>query len=151
MIARDIEDIDDCKRKHKIKEITSDHDRRISKDIIKNEVYASGYDLESAKRDLSYSDHKWATIKAYYSMLHAAKAFLRLKNISANDHRCIYFQLAACAKKHHIDPRYVTAFKATLDDRMDANYYQKYDETTASETIVVAEDFYKGIKNLIDR
>jgi hypothetical protein len=32
---------------------------------------------------------------------------------------------------------------------MEANYYQKYDENTASETLAVANDFNKGIKELI--
>ncbi len=148
-MARDIEDMVDCQSKHLIKKITSDYDKRINKEILKNEIEASDYDLISAKRDLGVKDYKWATIKAYYSMLHAANAFLRSKNILIKHHRCIYFQLAACAKKRQIDSRYVTAFKATLDDRMDANYYQKYDENTANETINIAEDFNKGIKELI--
>jgi len=148
-MARDIEDIADCKRKHLIREVTSDYDKRINLDILKDEIAASDYDMESARRDLGFKDHKWATVKAYYSMLHAANAFLRSKNIFVKNHRCIYFQLEVCAKRRQIDSRYVTAFKATLDDRMDANYYQKYDETRASETIAVAEDFNKGIKELI--
>ncbi len=148
-MARDIEDFADCERNHLIRRITSDYDRRINVDIVKNEMDASDYDLDSAKRDFSFKDYKWATVKAYYSMLHAANAFLRSNNILIKHHRCIYFQLEKCARKRQIDPRYVTAFKATLDDRMDANYNQKYDENTANETIIVADDFNKGIKGLI--
>jgi uncharacterized protein (UPF0332 family) len=149
MMARDIEGFPDCERYHLIRHITSDYDRRLNIDIIKNETEASDYDLESAKRDFGYKDYKWATVKAYYSMLHEANAFLRSKNILIKHHRCIYYQLERCAKKGEINPRFVIAFKATLDDRMEANYYQKYDENTASETLTVAGEFNKGIKELI--
>lgn len=148
-MAREIEDLADCERKHLIRGITSAYDQHTNKEILQNEIEASDYDLISAKRDLSFKDYKWATIKSYYSMLHAANAFLRSGNILIKHHRCIYYQLEVCAKKRQIDPRYVTAFKATLDDRMEANYYQKYDETTASETILVAEDFNIGMKEAI--
>lgn len=144
-----IRDIYDCKEY--IKEITSDYDKRINSDILKNEIDGSDYDLNSAKRDFKYKDYKWATIKAYYSMLHGANAFLRSKSIHIKNHRCVYLQLEIFSKKHEIDPRYVTAFKSTLDDRMDANYDQKYDENTANETIIVAEDFNKGMKELIGK
>lgn len=148
-MAREIEGYPDCESYRLIKHITSDYDRRINVEIIKNEIEASDYDLNSARRDLEFRDYKWATVKAYYSMLHGANAFLRSKNILIKHHRCIYYQLERCAKKGEINPRFVTAFKATLDDRMEANYYQKYDENTASETLIVAEEFNSGVKALI--
>lgn len=133
-----IKDIYDCK--DFIKEIRSDHDKRVNKDIIKTEINASDQNLDRAKRDLSYKDHSWATIKAYYSMRHAANAFLRSRNILVKNHRCVYFQLEVCAKKGLIDPIYVTIFKSTLEERMEANYDLVYDESTANEAIAAAAD-----------
>lgn len=37
-----------------------------NQEMIKTEINASDYDLDSAKRDLSFDDHKWA-IPAYIS------------------------------------------------------------------------------------
>jgi uncharacterized protein (UPF0332 family) len=82
-----IRDIYDCK--DFIKEIRSDHDKRVNNDIIINEINASDQNLDSAKRDLGYNDYSWATVKAYYSMRHAANAFLRSKNILVKNHRCV--------------------------------------------------------------
>lgn len=144
-----IKDLYDCESEKHIKQITSDFDKASNLEIIPNEINASDYDLESARRDFDTGDYKWATVKAYYSILHATKAFVRLKGVIINHHLCTYLYLEKLSRKGELDARYAYAFKAALDDRMDADYGLKYSKDTASDAIRVADDYNKMIKTLI--
>jgi uncharacterized protein (UPF0332 family) len=59
--------------------------------------------------------------------------------------------MAEPEKEGELDARFANAFKGVFDDRMDADYGLKYSENTAREAIAVAEDFNKGLKELIDK
>jgi uncharacterized protein (UPF0332 family) len=84
-----IKDLYDCENERLIRAIPS-KEASINRDIINNELSASDFDLERAKRDCGDNDHKWATVKAYYSILHAAKALVRLKGVVVKNHKCTY-------------------------------------------------------------
>ena len=144
-----IKDLYDCEYEKHIKQISFDFDKASNLEIIPNEINASDYDLESAGRDFGNEDYKWAAVKAYYSILHATKAFVRLKGVIVNHHLCTYLYLEKLSRKGEIDARYAYAFKAALDDRMDADYGLKYSRETANDAIGVAEDYNKMIKTLI--
>lgn len=45
-------------------------------EAVQKELKGAQYDLEKAKKSLEEKDFKWATVKAYYSMFHAARALL---------------------------------------------------------------------------
>ena len=47
-----------------------------SEEMVIKEVEGARYDVERAKKSLAEGDHKWATIQAYYSMFHLARALL---------------------------------------------------------------------------
>jgi len=103
MMARDLFE---CERDRLKKEITSAFDRSQNPEIVRNEIAASDYDLESARRDCGLRDYKWAIVKAYYSMLHAAKAYVRSQGFIITDHNCIYLYLEKCARNGEFDARY---------------------------------------------
>lgn len=79
----DIRDLVDCKNKKLYTDIGV-----ADPDIINLELGASGYDLDSAKRDFKCGDFKWATIKAYYSMLHSVKAVAYSRKKKIDNHKC---------------------------------------------------------------
>jgi uncharacterized protein (UPF0332 family) len=144
-----IKDLYDCEYEKHIKTITSDFDKASNLEVIPREINASDYDLNSAIRDLSFGDNKWATIKAYYSILHATNALIRIKRVIINHHFCTYLFLEKLAGKGEIEPRYVLAFRATLNDRMDANYGEVFDKDTAENAVKTAEDYNKKIKEMV--
>ncbi|TLX97720.1 MAG: HEPN domain-containing protein [Thaumarchaeota archaeon] len=45
-------------------------------EAIKTELEGAAYDLQRATTSLEEADFKWATVKVYYSMFHAARALL---------------------------------------------------------------------------
>ncbi|MDI6896742.1 HEPN domain-containing protein [Methanocella conradii] len=105
--------------------------------------------MESARRDMHNKDYKWAIVKAYYSMLHAAKAYVRSKGLIITNHKCTYLYLERCARNGEFETRYAIGYKGALEFRWDADYGLKYDENTANEVINVASDFNEKMKNLI--
>lgn len=143
-----IKDIYDCEYEKHIKKITSEFDKTSNLEIIPDELSESDNDLASARRDLKFEDYKWATIKAYYSILHATNAFVRLKGVIINHHLCTYLFLEKLARTGEIDSKYVYTFKAALDNRLEANYGSKYSEVVAIEAIEVAENYNRYIKEL---
>ena len=44
--------------------------------MVSKELDGAKDDLETAKKSLRAGDHKWATVQAYHSIFHAAKALL---------------------------------------------------------------------------
>jgi len=105
--------------------------------------------MVSARRDMGYKDYKWAIVKAYYSMLHMAKAYVRFKGFIITDHRCTHLYLEKCARNGEFDTRYSIGYKGAIESRWDADYGLKFDENTANEVMAVAADFNGKMKELI--
>lgn len=146
---RRIEDIYDCTEKYRLIRPASDYEKRKNGDAIGDELSESDHDMGSAKRDQENEDYKWATIKAYYSMYHSAKAYLRANNLIGKNHECILLQLGAFAKKQKIDPRYVSLFEVSIGYRIDADYEHTYDGKNATTAMEMAGDFNSHMKDLI--
>jgi uncharacterized protein (UPF0332 family) len=49
---------------------------RADRKMALKEMEAASYDLTRARRSLDDEDAKWAIVKAYYAMFHAARALL---------------------------------------------------------------------------
>jgi uncharacterized protein (UPF0332 family) len=58
-----------------------------STDHVIRELDGATGDLEAAKRSLKTGDYKWATIQAYQSMLHAARALLNRMGFREQSHQ----------------------------------------------------------------
>ena len=55
--------------------------------MVSKELDGAKDDLETAKNSLTAGDYKWATVQAYYSIFHAAKALLYNKDFRERSHR----------------------------------------------------------------
>lgn len=55
-------------------------------DIIAKELDSATYDLEAARESLNNRSYKWATIQAYHSMFHAARALLNRMGYREQSH-----------------------------------------------------------------
>jgi uncharacterized protein (UPF0332 family) len=144
-------DLFECERDFLKKKIVSEFDKSQNPEIIREEIAASDYDLESARRDLGLKDYKWAIVKGYYSMLHAAKAYVRSEGFIITDYRCTYLYLEKSAKNGEFDARYALGYKSATEFPLDADYGQKYDESTANAVLQVAADFDKKMKEIMGK
>jgi uncharacterized protein (UPF0332 family) len=138
-----IKDMIDCEHSRMLKRAPPDHE------IIETEVAASIYDLDSARRDFSFNDYKWATIKSYYSMLHIANAVARSRGLIIENHYCVYLYLSKLADQKILESNYSVGFKSIYDSRLRADYGLTYDKNTAVDAIELADRFRTRMKDLI--
>jgi len=138
-----IKDLIDCEHNKLLKKSPP------GQEVIRNEIKASGYDLDSAKRDFSFDDHKWATIKAYYSMLHMANAVARSRGLVIENHHCVYLYLSRLVDQKVLESNYAVGFRSIYDLRLKADYGLTYDRNTAIDAIDIADRFNKRMKSLL--
>ncbi len=117
----------------------------IELDLVKKELDAAQSDLKIAEKSLSEHNFKWATIQAYYSMFHTAKALVLSKGYREKSHQCLSVALKALfvdsslLKKNHFDH-----FRDCMNLRQDADYGLIYSETSAVGAVNWAEDFLEA-------
>jgi len=63
-------DIQDCLRERFLVKVEP------ASDLIEKELAEAAYDFEKAENAFEEEDWKWAIVKAYYGMFHAARAML---------------------------------------------------------------------------
>jgi len=64
-----------------------------AKHLVKLEIEDAKSDLKSAQEELQKSGFKWATIKGYYAMFHAARALLYSRGYRERGHYCLYLAI----------------------------------------------------------
>jgi uncharacterized protein (UPF0332 family) len=138
-----IKDLIDCEHNRLLKKSPPDTG------IIKNEIDASDYDLDSAKRDFTFNDNKWATIKAYYSMLHISNAVARSRGLIIENHHCVYLYLSRLVDSKELELYYAAGLKGIFDSRIKADYGLTYDKNTAMDALEIAGKFNVRMKTLI--
>jgi uncharacterized protein (UPF0332 family) len=113
---------------------------RADRKMALKEMEAATYDLTRARRSLDDHDAKWAIIKAYYAMFHAARALLFSKGFREKSHRAL---LAALRElfRGSIEPGFFDAFEQGMDMREEADYSMIYSEESATELIEDAQRF----------
>jgi len=73
----------ECFRKNKIRKFSQ------GKTLVMKELNIAKQDLLAAKESFNRNSFKWATIQAYYSMFHSARALLYSKNYREKSHYCL--------------------------------------------------------------
>lgn len=123
---------------------------------VKPQIDLSEKEFNSAKKDLERARHtqeidrdsKWAIIKAYYSMFHAAKAILYLVGLRERSHGCVAATLEKLSEKGLIESSVVEEFKSRMEAREDADYRNEYSEEEAERSIQIAKKFLNKMKEL---
>lgn len=62
---------------------------KATSEMIEKEITTAEYDLERSKKSMKDEDYKWASVQAYYSMFHAAKALVLKKGYREKSHYCL--------------------------------------------------------------
>lgn len=122
----------------------------VAKDLIDKEVEEAESDLGRAGNSASGDDFKWATVQAYYSMFHTAKALVLSKGYREKSHLC----LSVALKNLFIDSgilgrKHYERFRDTMSLRKDADYGLIYSESSAKASIEWAREFLEDARNVL--
>lgn len=116
-------DFESCLKNNGLAKVKAD------KEIIKKEIESSEYDLDKAIKSLKNNDAKWASIKAYYSMFHSAKALVFKKGYREKSHYCLLIALRELyGKKSKLNKTHINNFEICMDIRQEADYGLSYDK-----------------------
>ncbi len=121
------------------------------KSLIKKEIVAAESDLKDSQDVLKIEKPKLATITAYYSMFHAARALLYSKGYREKSHFC----LAAAIKNLFVDTNllessFIDDYDMAKDLRENADYKSDFSQEGAEQLIAKAEKFLAKVKTLLN-
>lgn len=107
-------------------------------------------DLKRGQATFGSGDYKWATVQAYYSMFHSARALLYTKNYREKSHACLIEAVRHLfAVEGLISLEIVEAMVNAKRLREDADYYGDYSEVVAKDLLASAEVFYKAASKIV--
>lgn len=112
-------------------------------------AYASLQAAENLTEDGLYAD---AISRAYYAILHAAKAALHVHGVAAESHAAVRRMFGLhLVKAGEIEPEWSAYLRAGLDDRLAADYDVETDfsKKEARSECVRAGDFLERIKQYL--
>jgi len=134
----------ECFRKNKIRKFSQ------GKTLVMKELNIARQDLLAAKESFNRDSFKWATIQAYYSMFHSARALLYSKNYREKSHYCLIVALKALyveAKKLPIN--FIEALQKGKNLRENADYYDEWSQLGAENMINLAEEFLQKTHEIL--
>ena len=110
--------------------------------FVAGELAAAEGDLDEARRTLAAGGMKWATVQAYYSMFHTARALLYSKGYRERSHRCLVIGL----RELYVGPRlleleFVEGLEAGKTLRENADYYSRFSQAGAQKSVDLAGSF----------
>jgi uncharacterized protein (UPF0332 family) len=137
-------DFDGCLKKRRVVRQDS------AAGFIPPELEAARSDLESARRSLDKHDEKWATIQAYYSIFHAARALLFAKGYREKSHFCLKAAIQALYVDTGIlEQEFVDDFDTTMLLRETADYRSDFSRDGAASALQSAERFLARAAELL--
>lgn len=120
----------------------------IQQDLIAKEFGAAELDLQSAQASIKENNPKWATVQAYYSMFHTAKALVYSKGYREKSHVCLSIALRALYE-NVMDAKHFERFRDCMNLRQDADYGMIYSDKSAEEVARWAGEFLAEAKRLL--
>lgn len=119
-------------------------------EIVPAEMHSARSDLDEAKRTLAAGGHKWATIQAYYSMFHTARALVYARGFRERSHRCLVIALRALyVTAGKLESEFVEGLQAGKMLRENADYYSNFSEAGATKSVQLASAFYDRAQVLV--
>lgn len=107
-------------------------------------------DFKRGQATFLSGDFKWATVQAYYSMFHSARALLYTKNYREKSHACLIEAIRHLfATKGLISLEIIEVMINAKRLREDADYYGDYSEAVAKDLLAKAEKFYKAASRIV--
>jgi uncharacterized protein (UPF0332 family) len=118
--------------------------------LVLKEIRGAGQDLASARSSIKGGNPKWATVQAYYSMFHAARALLYSKGYREKSHRALLTALKELKGDiGELTPEMVRSFGEAMDLREEADYGLEFSEESAKGLIDDADAFLKTVRRVL--
>ena len=122
----------------------------MQKDLVEKEIDAAESDFTSSENSISDGNFKWATVQAYYTMFHTAKALVLSKGYREKSHLCLSIALKALfIDSGTLENKHFTRFKDCMNLREDADYGLVYSESSAKAAVDWAKEFLEDAKSAI--
>lgn len=143
-MVRTMNDFERCiKERHLIK-------IKATSEMIEKEITTAEYDLERSKESMKDEDYKWASVQAYYSMFHAAKALVLKKGYREKSHYCLIIAVRELyVKDGTMNDELADTLELCMHLRHDADYGLIYDKESADTAIHYAQQFLSKTKKLL--
>ncbi len=120
------------------------------KHLVTKELKESGDDLKEAQDRFENEKYKYATIMAYYSIFHAARALVYSKCFREKSHYFLLVALKALfVEEGVLEQAMVRKMHDAMILREDADYHGEFSETGAEELIKSAEAFLEKAKEIL--
>jgi uncharacterized protein (UPF0332 family) len=116
--------------------------------MILKELREAESDLIVARESLHSQDGKWATIQAYYSVFHSARALLYAKGYNERGHRALLAALRALYSKE-VPSELLDGFEDAIGLREAADYGSVYSEEGAGTVTETAQGFLEVTRKLV--
>ena len=129
-------EFDECLKKRKITEFER------ATGLVTKELNSASSDLKSAKESFDEKDYKWATIQAYYSMFHSARALIYSKGYRERSHYCLNIAIRELfVAEGKLSVTLVEALQLGKTLRENADYYSEFSKEAADQMIENAQSF----------
>jgi uncharacterized protein (UPF0332 family) len=125
---------------------------KASNEMIQKEIASSEYDLERSKESIKDEDYKWASVQAYYSMFHAAKALVLKKGYREKSHYCLMVAIRELfVKDGTMKEEDADTLELCMHLRHEADYGLIYDQDSAEAAFRYAQQFLSKTKKIFKR
>jgi uncharacterized protein (UPF0332 family) len=110
--------------------------------LVSKELDSVNDDLAASKDSLAKGNYKWATIQAYYSMFHIARALIYAKRYREKSHYCLVVALEHLyVEKGVLEKGFVESLMIGKEMRESADYHSSFSKEGAENLVRAAEDF----------
>lgn len=120
--------------------------------LVSKELDSGNDDLRASKDSLSRGIYKWATIQAYYSMFHLARALIYAKKYREKSHYCLVVALEHLyVEKGVLEKGFLESLVIGKEMRESADYRSSFSKEGAENLIRAAEDFRDSVGKLLKK
>jgi uncharacterized protein (UPF0332 family) len=118
--------------------------------LVSKELDSANDDLAASKDSLASGNYKWATIQAYYSMFHRARALIYAKKYREKSHYCLVVALEHLyVTKGLLEKSFVESLMIGKEMRESADYRSSFSKEGAENLIIAAGDFRDSAGKLL--
>lgn len=121
---------------------------RITDDMILKELRAARSDLLDAQDSVRRRNFKWATIQAYYSSFHSARALLYSRGFRERSHRALLITLRELFAKE-LPRDVIDGFQEAMELRQEADYGLTFSEEGANNALETAKNFSRNMREIL--
>jgi uncharacterized protein (UPF0332 family) len=121
-----------------------------SPDMVRKELLAAESDLKAATSSRQQGNDKWASVQAYYSMFHCAKALVLAKGYREKGHACLIVALRELyVKTGDMERSVADDLEMAMDLRHEADYGLAFSANGARRAVDMAEGMLETTKRIL--